>query len=491
MAPPPAPGRASLAGRALLGLLLTIGFYGLALGIAAILLLFVYADLRWGRFVNARLDVMVAVAAFVILFSVFPRRDRFVPPGPRLSPTEHPGLFEEVAAIARATGQAMPREIYLTPDVNAGVTERGGVMGIGSRRVMIVGLPLLQALTVSQFRGVLAHEFGHFYGGDTRLGPWIYKTRGVIARTLGNLTGILAIPFHWYATLFLRITNAISRRQEFVADAMAGQTVGSHVYADALRTIYGLAPAFDGYMRNEYLPAVEHGFSPPFLEGFERFSRAPGVADAMLRFVADEAGGGRADAYDTHPSLSARLAALAAYGASDRAIDSTPAASLLGDVSAAEAALLAALVRPGQRGRLKRVSWDEIGAVAYLPQWQQIVREYAAALTGFTPATLPELVRDVTPLSAAVVGRRESTMGRQEIEAAIRAIAGAALAVALAHAGWTVDATPGIPVTLRWGREAIEPMTVAHQLAEGQLTPGAWLARCRELGIAGIDLASG
>ena len=67
------------------------------------------------------------------------------------------------------------------------VAERGGVMGAGSRRVMGVGLPLLDLLTVPQFRAVLAHEFGHFVGGDTRLGPWIYKTRAAIGRTTDTM----------------------------------------------------------------------------------------------------------------------------------------------------------------------------------------------------------------------------------------------------------------------------------------------------------------
>ena len=94
----------------------------------------------------------------------------------------------------------MPEEIYLVSDFNAWVANRGGVMGFGSRRVMGVGLPLLQILTVSQFRAVLAHEFGHYYGGDTKLGPWVYKTRGTIGRTIGNLSqhsSLLQKPLLW------------------------------------------------------------------------------------------------------------------------------------------------------------------------------------------------------------------------------------------------------------------------------------------------------
>ena len=81
----------------------------------------------------------------------------------------------------------MPSEVYLTAEVNAWVMDRGGMMGFGSRRVMGLGLSLLQVLSVSQLRAVVAHEFGHFHGGDTKLGPWIYKTRAAIGRTLEGL----------------------------------------------------------------------------------------------------------------------------------------------------------------------------------------------------------------------------------------------------------------------------------------------------------------
>ena len=45
----------SLAGRALLALLLTVGFYGLALLLAGILLFVIYAEIRWAHRINIRL----------------------------------------------------------------------------------------------------------------------------------------------------------------------------------------------------------------------------------------------------------------------------------------------------------------------------------------------------------------------------------------------------------------------------------------------------
>jgi hypothetical protein len=51
-----------------------------------------------------------------------------------------------------------------------------------------LGLPLLQFVSERGLRGIVAHELGHYAGGDTRLGPWIYRTRATIGRTLHHLT---------------------------------------------------------------------------------------------------------------------------------------------------------------------------------------------------------------------------------------------------------------------------------------------------------------
>ena len=49
---------------------------------------------------------------------------------------------------------------------------------------MIVGLPLLHLVSERGLRAVIAHEFGHYAGGDTKLGPWIHRTRAAIGRTI-------------------------------------------------------------------------------------------------------------------------------------------------------------------------------------------------------------------------------------------------------------------------------------------------------------------
>ena len=149
------------------------------------------------------------VIAGAMLWSLVPRRDKFEAPGMLLDRNAYPRLFSEIDSIAAALNEPVPREVYLIGEVNAFVADRGGMLGFGSRRIMGLGLPLLSTMTVSQFRAVLAHEFAHYYGGDTSLGPWVYRTKSSIVRVFENIgsvgkiarIAILGLMYMFVATL--------------------------------------------------------------------------------------------------------------------------------------------------------------------------------------------------------------------------------------------------------------------------------------------------
>src|SRR5687767_434104 len=205
----------TLTARALLAVVLMFGFYALALGIAAALFWVPYAEYLYVGRVHIKLAAVCLGAGGAILWALVPRADRFEPPGPQLTPATAPRLFALVEKVARDTSQRPPEEVYLLNDVNAWVSHRGGVMGFGSKRVMGVGLPLLDNLSPKEIEAVIAHEFGHYCSGDVALGPWIYKTRAAIARTLAGVKEtIFEAPFRWYGGMFLKMTMAVSRRQE-------------------------------------------------------------------------------------------------------------------------------------------------------------------------------------------------------------------------------------------------------------------------------------
>jgi len=78
-------------------------------------------------------------------------------------------LWAEVRAIAAEVRTRVPDEVRLVADVNAAVSEDTRLLGLrGGRRYLYVGLPLLQAMNLAQFRSVLAHELGHYSHQHTR-----------------------------------------------------------------------------------------------------------------------------------------------------------------------------------------------------------------------------------------------------------------------------------------------------------------------------------
>ncbi len=339
----------SVASRALLALALMIGFYLLALGIVAALLAFPYLEVTHFHRIYFKLTIFCIVGAGAIFWAILPRADHFLEPGPRLTPQDQPELFHEISSVAQATGQANPEDVYLIPEVNAWVAQRGGIMGLGSRRVMGLGLALLKVLTVSQFRAVIAHEFGHFYSEDIKLGPWVYKTRATIARTLNALSQrsqILQLPFIWYGLLFLRISHAVSRRQEFTADALAAKTFGSRPMCEALLSLHGTALAFASYWTNEAVPVLRAGRFPKLLEGFEEYLHEEGVSRKMHELTEAELLSGESDPYDTHPPLRERLEALKELPEGEKAGADPSALTLLRDTPILEQDLLTFLRLP-------------------------------------------------------------------------------------------------------------------------------------------------
>ena len=231
------PRRRSLALFALLAMAMVVVSYLFILALAVVCVYLPWLALQsTTNFQVLALFIGGVLVAGSMLWSLVPRRDKFVAPGLSLDRAAHPRLFAELESIASALREPMPREVYLIGDTNAWVADRGGLMGFGSRRVMGLGLPLLAALNISQFRAILAHEFAHYYGGDTKLGPWLHRTQMAMIRTFQNMGSVgkamrvaamqvlYAVVFgilKWYWLLFLRAINFVSRRQEFRADELA------------------------------------------------------------------------------------------------------------------------------------------------------------------------------------------------------------------------------------------------------------------------------
>jgi heat shock protein HtpX len=496
--PAPEASATFLAGRALLAVLLMVAFYGLALAMIALLLAVILLEVRLGRF-NLQITVFVLIGAFLILKAIVPRPDRFEPPGPRLEPNDQPRLFEEIRAIAAASGQPMPRDVYLLLDVNAFVSQRGGFMGIGSRRVMGVGLPLLQALDVSQLRGVIAHEFGHFHGGDVRVGPWIYKTRAALGRTLADLSehsGFLTLPFHWYAMLFFRVTHAVSRHQELLADALAARIAGQAALGSGLRATHAAGLVFPIYMHSDVDPVVTAGFVPPLAAGFGRVLETPAIVAKLEEALEKEYEEGKADPYDTHPALRDRLAALQVTPSGPVVAGEARAVVLLDGLPALESDLVsfwAARALEARQGAttlglggavsLTSLSWADVGMRVSLPAWRRLVKSARGHLAGIVPAALP--TTDWRAFGVKVSG----TTGEEALHAADSVIA-VAVGLALVGAGYTIESHPGSAPALVRDGDRVEVFDLRERITRSPEEAETWRAFCERAGIATVDLGT-
>ena len=474
--------------RIVVSLLLMLGFYLLAFVTAGVLLFVPYYQVTHDHGVEG-VTIFCAVGALAILWSILPRFDRFKAPGPRLAPHAQPELFELVRRVSEETGQAMPADIFLVPEVNAWVSHRGGIMGLGSRRVMGIGLTLLQSVSIEQLRAIVAHEFGHYAGGDLKLGAWLYKTREAMRRTIDSLaqTGNgLHRPFLWYANFFMRVSQSVSRAQELAADRIAARIVGVGNAVDALVAVHGAALAYNAYWQQELIPVLTNGYRPPIAAGFSHFLRAEPVAAAVSKQISTEMSKGVADPYDSHPPLNERIAALHESDRVPAAGVDARAVSLLRDVQRLEWDLLQLLFTDPQQAReLKSVEWEETGPRVFLPVWRDESAKHVEPFRTLRTADVPRFYASADTLQRL----RLTHLLPDDRERAVRNAIGCGIAARLYDDGWNCDARPGLPVVFAKDGRTFQPFALAHHLGTIGFTDEEWTSACEGAGISEMTLA--
>ncbi len=77
---------------------------------------------------------------------------------------DQPILFEFIRILTKETQTSFPKKVYLSSDVNACVFYNSGFwsMFLPVRKNLQIVLCLVNSLNVSEFKAILAHEFGHF-----------------------------------------------------------------------------------------------------------------------------------------------------------------------------------------------------------------------------------------------------------------------------------------------------------------------------------------
>ncbi|GAA3456178.1 M48 family metallopeptidase [Dactylosporangium matsuzakiense] len=479
--------------RAVISVGLLAGFYLLAialiggLGWVSVWLFQEHPGVAAGKV--AYLTIAVA-AGLVVAFWKILRAKPGEPEGLPLTPAEAPGLWHAAGDLAQRVATRAPDEIRLIPDVNAAVAEHTRLLGLaGGRRIMYVGLPLLQAFTVAQLTSVLAHELGHYSGSHTRIGALAHRGRMAIVQTIVQVgpSSIAGFVFRTYARLYILVEQAVSRRMEYEADEFSVRIAGRAAAVSSMRDIPVIEAAWNFFVERYVTIGWEAKLAPQdVFGGFGMLLRGRAGELAALR---DGAPPEERSRWDSHPPIADRIRAMQAMPDPGVTADERPATVLLADPATLAQRLQRAALNIEDKTLLP---WDQLTDVSVAANAQRDVDALfraAARLAGAAQGDLGLVLALVEQGRAADLARAAQPHGDpQEQRAALTALIAAAIAIATRGGGqgrWRHSWTGGAEFVGPDGRQS--PIDEIARLATDPAT--APEARRRLAGL-GVDAAA-
>ncbi|MFA1542904.1 M48 family metalloprotease [Actinomadura monticuli] len=385
--------------RAVVALALLAGYYLLTLAVLAVAALACYLMVVHPGLATIKIGAAMLIVSVPVLGAlVRTARHRPEPPGGLpAGRADEPALWAAVDELAARVGTRPPDELKFVPDVNAAVSEETRWFGLSARRRhMIIGVPLLETLTVSQLRAVLGHELGHYGGRHTRLGGITYRGAIALDRTVdaldgdgGALLAVLRKVFDGYAKIYFRVSQAVRRAQEIEADRFMVEISGRRAAAAALESVRATAVAWGFFLNRLALPGSRYGLAPADLfGGFRALLAEPSRQEEIRTTLAKPE---KRDPYDSHPTLADRLTAIAACPEPSGLVpDERPATALLADPAAVRERLRTALFGADATA----LGWDELAAR---------IESMGAAETGLDLLTAAERVTGTSPANLGTV----------------------------------------------------------------------------------------
>lgn len=260
------------------------------------------------------------------------------PDGREITRADAPGLFAALEEMRRKMKGPRFHHVLIVDELNAAVVQRPAFGLIGwPRNYLLLGLPLLECMPPAEALAVVAHEYGHLAGSHGRFSAFIYRLRhtwGVVQAYTDEVQGwlgrLVAPLVRWYAPYFNAYTFVLARSDEYLADSAAAELVGAANAASALKRVNLVMPRHHRFMQQTFERAV-HQATPPH-DLMHRWAVDAGQAMPIVdarRWLGD-ALDRQGDVTDTHPTLRARLTALA----SKEAAFDEPPPPMLGESAA-------------------------------------------------------------------------------------------------------------------------------------------------------------
>ncbi|WP_210367291.1 M48 family metallopeptidase [Bacillus sp. REN3] len=296
---------------------LGFGYVALFLALFLLLMAISIAMIADGSFTfgNVKVLLLTGTLSFFIIRALIMKMD--MPDGYYLQREEAPKLFGMIESLRQKLNTPPIDEIVLDSEFNASVAQISTYGMFGKKRnVLVIGIPLLSALSQQQFTAVLAHELAHISNSDTALGARIYRLRMSWGRLLHSLeeneqfgTFIFRKFFQWFYPRFDAYTFAMARQEEYDADRSAAAVTSPQAMGEALAVTSVAAPYYyrDFYSELFEECAVTNSVPQPYSNFSEKLqSLNEKKASEYFKDQLEE------ESYmtDTHPCLKDRLSAL-------------------------------------------------------------------------------------------------------------------------------------------------------------------------------------
>lgn len=238
----------------------------------------IFAITQHPSFITLMLGIgLIGVGFFILFFMVkflFAKSKSDYSHLTEINIKEEPELYKMIQELVDEIGTDFPKRIYISPEVNASVFYDSSFwsMFFPIKKNLHIGMGLVNSTTVSELRGILAHEFGHFSQKSMKVGSYVYNVNQVIYNLLydnsdyekamaswASRSGYFAILIYvpiWFnkviqyiLQLMYKIINvsymSLSREMEFHADEIAANTVGSKPMISSMLRMDLASSSFD------------------------------------------------------------------------------------------------------------------------------------------------------------------------------------------------------------------------------------------------------
>ncbi|MBW1873224.1 MAG: M48 family metallopeptidase [Deltaproteobacteria bacterium] len=183
--------------------------------------------------------------------------------GQPIRPEDQPDLFKLVNEVADKIGSRPVDRLLIVPDANVKISIGCCFPFISRNKDLLIGMALLDRLSVGNFRASLACILARCSNDQSRLSDWICLTSNCLEEIITKSERtVFTIVFELYARWFIKLAQPFSSAQKMGADQQAAQIVGKEVYFESLVQVAWTSHQMSAFIGREILPLLAAGGLP-------------------------------------------------------------------------------------------------------------------------------------------------------------------------------------------------------------------------------------